>query len=94
MSNVSFMGLFIAVLLMVFFMLQGGLLIRSINKKEKRRRPLHLIGVIATLLVTIFVFCESVGIDVSSNFLIIGTLILAILFYISYGFDSLFVAKK
>ena len=33
MSNISFIGLFIAVLLMVFFMLQVGLFIRAINKK-------------------------------------------------------------
>ena len=94
MSNISFIGLFIAVLLMVFFMLQGGLLIRAINKKEKKRIPLHLIGVIATLLLTIFLFCQSLGIDVSSNFLIIGTLIMTTLFFIGYGFDSLFVVKK
>lgn len=94
MSSVSFMGLFISVLLMVFFILEVGLLIRAINKKEKRRIPLHLIGVIATSLVTIFVFCQSVGIDLSSNFLVIGAVIMATLFYISYGFDSLFVIKK
>ena len=94
MSDISFIGLFIAVLLMVFFILQGGLLIRAINKKEKRRIPLHLIGVSSTLLVTIFVFCESFGIDVSSNFLIIVAAITATLFYISYGIDSLFVVKK
>jgi len=94
MSSVSFIGIFIAILLMVFFILQGGLLIRSINKKEKKRIPLHLIGAITTLALTIFMFCESLSIDLSSNFLIIGTLIMATLFYITYGFDSLFVAKK
>ena len=94
MSNISFIGLFIAVLLMVFFMLQAGLCIRAINKKEKGKIILHLIGVITTFLLTIFLFCQSVGIDLSSNFLIIGTLIMATLFFIGYGFDSLFVVKK
>jgi hypothetical protein len=94
MSDISFIGLFIAVLLMVFFILQGGLLIRAINKKEKRKFILYLIGVIATLLLTIFMFCQSLGIDLSSNFLIIGALIMATLFYIGYGFNSLFVTTK
>lgn len=94
MSDISYIGLFIAVLLMVFFMLQVGLFIRAINKKENKKVVLHLIGVITTVLLTIFIFCQSVGIDLSSNFLIIGTLIMATLFYIGYGFDSLFVVKK
>jgi hypothetical protein len=94
MGDVSFIGLLMTLLLMVFFLLQAGLLVRAINKKEKRRIPLYLIGVIATLLVTISVFCESFGIDLGSSFLIICALAMATLFYIFYGIDSLFVVKK
>lgn len=94
MSNSSFIGICIAVLLMIFCIIQVGLFIRSINRKEMKRIVLHLIGVFVTLLLTIFLFCQSLDIELSSNFLITATLIMAILFYIRYGFDSLFVTKK
>jgi hypothetical protein len=77
-----------------FFVLQAALLIRSINKKIRKRVPLHLIGTLTTLLVAIFVIKVTLGAEVTSNTFILITLVASVIFFISYGLDSLYIIKN
>ncbi|MBD7910509.1 MULTISPECIES: hypothetical protein [Clostridium] len=77
-----------------FFIFEASLLIRAINKKIKKRVPLHLIGTIATLLLFVFIIQVTLGVELNSNKFITFTTAVSVMFYIIYGIDSLFVVKS
>ncbi|SFU68506.1 hypothetical protein SAMN04487886_110119 [Clostridium sp. DSM 8431] len=64
------------------------------RSKAKPKRGIHLLGMMATFLVTICVALSTFNVSYDSNFLITVTVILAILFYISLGWQTLFKVKR
>lgn len=94
MNNISVVSVMICLFMLGFFILQAALLIRSINKKVRKRVPLHLIGTLTTLLVAVFVIKVTLGSEVTSNTFILITLVASVIFFISYGLDSLYIIKS
>ncbi|MGG7177620.1 hypothetical protein ACQPU1_08515 [Clostridium paraputrificum] len=87
MSNISGVGILLSILVIGLFCVEGTLLIRAINKKK--RLGIHLLGVIATLLISILTVLQSIGINIASPTLAIIAFILATLFFLVLSFDTL-----
>jgi hypothetical protein len=62
--------------------------------KNGRKVLIHLVGIVATILISYSVIKIALGADLSSNMLIKGTTVISIIFFILCSLDSLVVVKS
>lgn len=108
MDNISAVSILILLSLLLFF-IREVIAYTSMNENKKKKnnkfksktkpktkpkRGVHLLGMITTFLVMICVAFSTFGISYESKFLITTTVILAVVFYISLGWQTLFKVKR
>lgn len=94
MNNISVVSILILLSLFYFFMYELTTVIRISNKKVKGKKGIHILGVLTTLLITICVALSMFNVNYDSKILIIATVVLSVLFYIGFGWQTLFKVKE
>lgn len=93
-SSISIVSILILLSLLCFFICELASIIRIANKKVKGNKGIHILGSLTTLLITICVALSTFNVNYNSNLFVIVTVILAILFYIGFAWQTLFEIKK
>lgn len=95
MNGLSIMGLGLSLILVITFLYQSAMLIRTINKKEKNKIGMYLLGVIASLLLSVITVVTTFNIAITiPGYLYIIACIIGFLFFFIGGLDSVKVEKK
>ncbi|MDD6795701.1 MAG: hypothetical protein PUE01_09895 [Clostridiaceae bacterium] len=94
MDKVSYVGIFISILIAIFSFSQLGKMISAISAKKNKRILIHLLGFVANALVAVLVFSESFNFNIESNILIYGSIAIALIYYVIAVFDSLCEVKE
>lgn len=94
MNNITVVSILVLLSLFCFFMYELATVIRISNKKVKGKKGIHILGVLTTLLITICVALSMFDVNYDSKVLIISTVILSVLFYIGFAWQTLFEVKE
>ena len=94
MDNISILGIILSVVIVSLFIIEFLLLIKTLKLKQKNRIGLHVLGVVSTLLVSIFTVTSTLKIKFQSSNMAMATFILASIFFIYLGVDTLIIEKK
>ena len=94
MSNISAVSILLCVCMFFFFLYEVSLLVRSINKKIRKNRLMHILGVLATFSLFVFVVASTLRVEIESTFIVYIVVILSTLFYIINGLSSLYKIKR
>lgn len=88
------MSIFLCIVVIALFIIEALQLIQAINRKNKSKMFLHILGVVSTLLVTVFTVSSAIGYEITSAPVVITTFVLATVFFIALSIDTLKVSIK
>lgn len=94
MDKISYIGLFIAIILAIFSLSQLGKMFSASSAKRRGKIYLHLLGFISNGLIAFLVFSDALGLQLDSNILVNSSLAIATAFFIAAGLDTLYIVKK
>ena len=94
MNNISVVSILVLLSLFSFFMYELTTVIRISNKKVKGKKGIHILGVLTTLLITICVALSMFDVNYDSKILIMATVVLSVVFYIGFAWQTLFEVKE
>lgn len=94
MENISLIGLIISCVVSLLFLIELVLFFASFRRGKRGHLPIHLLGVITTFLVSLCTIATTFSIAIESSFLIKAVIVLAGIFFIVAGINTLIVEKK
>lgn len=92
-GDVSVVNILILLSLFCFFIYELSTIIRISNKKVKGKKGIHVLGVLTIFLITVCVALSAFGVNYNSNVFVIITIVLSVLFYIGFAWQTLFIKK-
>ena len=96
MGNFTLVEIVCNISLVTLFVVEIVLFILSFRKNNRSGIPIHLIGIVASLLIALFTISIELNRTLSfeSDNVILAALIMAIIFFVSFSIKTLFTERK
>ena len=96
MENFTLVEIVCNISLVTLFVVEIVLFILSFRKNNRSGIPIHLIGIVASLLIVLFTISIELNRTLSfeSDNVILAALIMAIIFFVSFSIKTLFTERK
>lgn len=93
MNSFSLLGFIISLIIFLLFLVEVINFFKSFKKGKRLYIPIHLIGLNAAALITLFTMTSSFGVQIGTNTLVTVTVALTFICFIVLSFDSLRIEK-
>lgn len=94
MEDISLIGLIISCVVSLLFLIELVLFFASFKRSKRGHLLIHLLGILTTGLVSVCTILTTFKFAIESSVLINCVVIMAAMFFIVAGINSLFVEKK